>query len=49
MIEADMAAIAYMTCAKTLAGRQRKFCSRQCKNDDTNNRHQTYIAQSARG
>jgi hypothetical protein len=36
-------------CARQLTGRQRRFCSRHCKNADTNNRHQNYLAQSARG
>lgn len=36
-------------CAKTLLGRQRRFCSRSCKNRDTNNRHQSYSSQQARG
>jgi hypothetical protein len=37
------------TCAAPLRGRQRRFCSHRCKNQDTNNRHQNYAAQSARG
>jgi hypothetical protein len=37
------------TCAAALKGRQRRFCSRRCKNSDTNNRHQNYAAQNARG
>ena len=37
------------TCAGELAGRQRKFCSRKCKNASTNFRHQTYCRQQARG
>ncbi len=44
-----MLAIACATCTKKLVGRQRRFCSRKCKNDDTNNRHQSYLAQGARG
>ncbi len=36
-------------CAKHLIGRQSKYCSRQCKNDDNNNRLQSYIAQQRRG
>ena len=36
-------------CAKTLSGRQRRFCSRSCKNRDTNNRHQSYSSQQTRG
>jgi hypothetical protein len=36
-------------CAAELRGRQRRFCSQRCKNRDTNNRHQNYAAQSARG
>jgi len=34
-------------CDKELAGRQAKYCSRRCKNADTN-RHQSYRAQQAR-
>lgn len=37
------------TCASPLQGRQRRFCSRRCKNADTNHRHQSYISQQARG
>ncbi|HSD96539.1 MAG TPA: hypothetical protein VLB06_05275 [Sulfuricaulis sp.] len=37
------------TCHKPLRGRQRRFCSRQCKNADTNNKHQSYQAQQLRG
>ena len=36
-------------CAAPLTGRQRRFCSRRCKNNDTNLRHQSYEAQKARG
>jgi len=36
-------------CARRLSGRQRKYCSRLCKNKDTNHRHQSYSAQRARG
>lgn len=36
-------------CGDALQGRQRRFCSRHCKNRDTNNRHQTYSSQQARG
>jgi hypothetical protein len=36
-------------CTARLTGRQRKFCSRKCKNSDTNNQHQSYVAQQARG
>lgn len=36
-------------CNGPLAGRQRRFCSRHCKNADTNNRHQSYVSQSGRG
>jgi len=38
-----------VVCRKLLAGRQRKFCSRGCKNKDTNQRHQSYACQQARG
>ncbi|HSD17513.1 MAG TPA: hypothetical protein VLC71_09705 [Thermomonas sp.] len=36
-------------CAKVLLGRQRRFCSRTCKNRDTNHRHQSYSSQQTRG
>lgn len=36
-------------CTRRLAGRQRKYCSRKCKNADTNHRHQGYMAQQSRG
>jgi predicted Zn-ribbon and HTH transcriptional regulator len=36
-------------CGRSLGGRQRRFCSRRCKNADTNNRHQNYAAQKSRG
>ena len=36
-------------CQGSLAGRQRRFCSRACKNRDTNVRHQNYAAQQLRG
>jgi hypothetical protein len=36
-------------CGKALKGRQRKYCSRRCKNNDTNNRYQNYVSQQARG
>ncbi len=36
-------------CEATLRGRQRRFCSRRCKNADTNVRHQNYGSQQARG
>lgn len=38
-----------VTCGGPLSGRQRRFCSRHCKNQDTNFRHQSYVAQKARG
>jgi hypothetical protein len=37
------------SCRSPLSGRQRKFCSRRCKNADTNTRLQSYEAQQARG
>lgn len=37
------------SCAAPLAGRQRRFCSRRCKNNDTNHRLQSYARQQARG
>jgi hypothetical protein len=36
-------------CGRSLVGRQRKFCSRACKNRDTNFHHQSYLRQQARG
>ena len=36
-------------CGAALKGRQRKFCSRSCKNQFGNTRYQSYIAQQARG
>ncbi|HKV97463.1 MAG TPA: hypothetical protein VJR90_08260 [Gammaproteobacteria bacterium] len=36
-------------CGRSLKGRQNKYCSRKCKNSDTNNRHQNYVCQQARG
>jgi len=36
-------------CSKPLRGRQRKYCSRACKNKDTNHHHQSYLAQQTRG
>jgi len=37
------------SCSAVLAGRQRRFCSRRCKNVDTNKRHQSYACQQIRG
>jgi hypothetical protein len=37
------------SCGTALRGRQLRFCSLRCKNLDTNNRHQNYGAQQARG
>jgi endogenous inhibitor of DNA gyrase (YacG/DUF329 family) len=37
------------TCGSPLTGRQRRFCSRRCKNADTNHRHQSYLSQQSRG
>jgi len=36
-------------CGKTLKGRQRKYCSRQCKNSYNNQAYQSYQAQQSRG
>ncbi len=36
-------------CSKPLIGRQKKFCSRLCKNTHGNNRLQSYHAQQDRG
>jgi hypothetical protein len=36
-------------CLVTLTGRQKKFCSRGCKNKFGNNVYQNYVAQQNRG
>lgn len=36
-------------CFAPLAGRQTKFCSAKCKNEETNVRHQNYVSQQLRG
>ena len=38
-----------VVCTNPLRGRQRRFCSRDCKNRDTNTRHQKYASQQLRG
>jgi len=38
-----------VVCGDQLAGRQRKYCSRSCKNRSTNTKNQSYRAQQARG
>ncbi len=38
-----------ITCGRCLQGRQRRFCSRACKNANTNVRHQNYASQQERG
>lgn len=38
-----------LVCSNKLSGRQRKFCSRGCKNRFGNNAHQSYLAQQNRG
>ena len=38
-----------LECHKALSGRQRKYCSRRCKNRHTNQQHQSYLAQQRRG
>ena len=38
-----------MICGARLCGRQRRFCSLQCKNADTNHRNQNYTRQQDRG
>ena len=40
---------ACVECGRLLKGRQRKYCSRRCKNASTNVRHQNYRAQQRRG
>ena len=36
-------------CGSALTGRQSKYCSRRCKNANSNSRHQSYLAQQRRG
>ena len=36
-------------CEAELTGRQKRFCSRRCKNAWTNNKHQNYVSQQQRG
>lgn len=36
-------------CQTPLSGRQKRFCSRRCKNADTNHRHQSYLQQQLPG
>ena len=38
-----------VTCGSALNGRRWRFCCLRCKNVDTNNRHQNYASQQARG
>ena len=38
-----------LVCAKELTGRQRKYCSRRCKNHAGNQSFQSYVAQQAKG
>jgi hypothetical protein len=38
-----------LVCEAVLTGRQTKFCSLQCKNAFTNNKHQNYVSQQQRG
>lgn len=38
-----------VVCQGFLRGKQRSFCSRACKNKDTNHRHQSYVRQQLRG
>ena len=38
-----------LVCKAILTGRQTRFCSRRCKNNFTNNKHQNYVAQQQRG
>jgi len=37
------------TCQGPISGRQKRFCSRRCKNADTNHKHQNYLGQMRRG
>ena len=38
-----------VSCGQQLDGRQKKYCSRKCKNSYTNQSHQSYQAQQRRG
>jgi len=38
-----------LSCGKELQGRQKKYCSRNCKNTFLNQQLQSYIAQQGRG
>jgi len=38
-----------LNCSKALKGRQKKYCSRDCKNKDYNQSYQSYVAQQKRG
>lgn len=38
-----------LNCSKKLQGRQKKFCSLECKNQTNNLKYQNYPSQSARG
>jgi len=38
-----------LNCGKKLFGRQKKYCSRDCKNKDYNQNYQSYLAQQKRG
>lgn len=38
-----------VSCGIPLKGRQRRFCSRKCRNTYTNHNHQTYLLQQERG
>ena len=38
-----------LNCGNVLSGRQKKYCSRQCKNTVNNSNLQSYQAQQARG
>ena len=38
-----------VNCGGGLTGRQRKYCSRKCKNDFNNQLYQSYLAQQRRG
>lgn len=38
-----------LICNKKLNGRQRKYCSKACKNNDINHKHNSYVKQCERG
>jgi len=44
-----MSGLQCLNCGRDLSGRQKKYCSRTCKNRFSNNLRQSYQAQQRRG